>query len=644
VVCFCFDAVSAAESRRSLPAVRAERPPEIDGDLTDACWSRAPKAEGFTDLYLGTPPADATEAWICYDETNIYVAFRAHDSQPDKIIAQEVKEEASFRGDDVVSVNLDPFHTHQETDRSLFVVNAKGAHLAEIGAGRAAKTEWKGEWKSAARIGTNGWTAEMAIPWAMLNYPTGQKAVTMGLNFARLQLRTQVTSFWSSLGTHLRYELDGHWEGVVPPRFKPRFGYLPYVLGQVGSSSTKATAGLDVRAALTPALTGVLTVYPDFATVERAVEAIDFSYSERYVPDRRPFFMEGANYYAEELLLGRFFYSQRVPDFDTGLNLYGTVAPKTTLGLLGAFAVDNRIDYLVSTRHEFNETDSLSLSAIGRDDAYGHNQVFVLNPAGRQGDWRLRTHWAPSFTNGAYTGDAFNFDVSWETTRWQAGTIFNYVRPGFRDDDGYIPFTNYFGSWSWLGHTTEWRQGPLRSLRIYPMLRVEDHFDGRPFRHIGSLYAFTETRSDWGLDLHGEAGRFEQYNDWLFETKVRGRVSDKFHNFGLGVQLGRQRDADLLFLTPSFNWRFAERLSVGVASSILFHGEDIQQHIFSVNYDLTKAWSLGGRLVAQTGKTGGFLELRRMGYAGTEYFFIFGNPDPTEKFKPMLTAKVVKPF
>ncbi len=634
---------AAAESQRALPAARAISPPVIDGDLSDVCWQSAPRADGFTDPYLGTPTVDPTEAWICYDATNIYVAFRAYDSQPDKIVAQEAKEEASLRGDDSVCFNFDPFHSHQETDRWLFIVSAKGVHSVDIGAGRAIKTEWKGEWKSAARVGTNGWTAEMAIPWAMLSYPTGKKPVTMGLNFARWQQRTQVASFWSHLGMHTNYKLDGHWDGVEPPPFKPQFSFLPYVLGQAGSHP-RATAGMDVRAALTPSVTGVLTVNPDFGTVERAVEGIDVSYSERYVSDRRPFFMEAERFYAENTLIGRFFYSQRIPDFDTGLNLYGKVAPQTSLGLLGAFDVANRNDYVVRGRQEFNETDSLAFSAIGRDDAGDQNQVLVAHPVWRGGNWVCLTHWAPSFENGQYVGDALNLDFSYEGRRLSFGNNFHYVSPEFRDDNGYIPFTDLYGNYTWMTHSTEWREGPLRSVRLAGMMREEQHFDGRWFRLQPAFYVFSETRADWGVDLHWEGGRFERYTDNLFEVRFKGGVSDKFKNYSLGLQFGRQAGEDLVFLTPAFNWRFGERFSVGVASSILSHGGQSQQHIFSANYDFTRAWSLGGRLVAQTGQTSGFIGLRRTGYAGTDLYFIFGNPDPARKFEPMLTVKVVKPF
>jgi hypothetical protein len=606
-------------------------------------WATAPQARDFADRYLGTLPGDQTVAWLCYDRTNIYVAFRAYDSQPDKIVARETKEETGLRGDDVVCLNLDPFHTHQSTDRCLFVVSANGAHLAEIGVGRAVKTEWKGEWKSAARIGANGWTAEMAIPWAMLSYPTGDRPVTMGLNFSRWQHRTQVSSFWSDLGAQFLYERDGHWEGVRPGPFKPRFQALPYVLGQLGGGA-KLRAGMDARAALTPTFTGVATANPDFGTVERAVEGIDFSYSERFVPDQRPFFMEGQHFYTEYTLVGQFFHSLRVPDFDAGVNAYGRVGQRTSMGVLGAFELDGRQDYVVRARQQFNATDSLAASVIGRDDSRGHNEVIVLHPIWRHRNWLCLTHWSPSFTDGGYTGDALNFDLAYQGQRFTFGNVFHYVRPDFRADNGYIPFSDLIGTYTWLTHSTEWRQGPLRLLRLAPMVLVDDHFDGRPFRRRALIWVFSETRGDWGIDLHGEVGRFEQYHDRLVELRIRGRVSDKFHNFGLGVQVGRQGGEDLAFLTPSVNWRFGERLSLGVASAILSRRESRFQHIVRASYDLTKAWSVGGRVVIEREMTSAFVSVRRSGYAGTDLYVVFGSPNPTVKFAPTLTVKVVKPL
>jgi hypothetical protein len=254
------------------------------------------------------------------------------------------------------------------------------------------------------------------------------------------------------------------------------------------------------------------------------------------------------------------------------------------------------------------------------------------------------THWAQSLVEHSLAGDALNADLSYRGKHFGIGQTFNYVTPTFRDDLGQIPFTDYRGSFSWLLYENEWRQGPFRRLLSAVFYHHQDHYDGRPFRRHPAFYLNTETRNDWGITLKWDGGQFEQYHDNVFEVRLVGRVSDKFHNYGLGVQFGRQAGEDLLFLTPHVTWRFGERFTVGAASSILAHREDRQQHIFTVNYDLDKARSIGGRLVQQDGRISAFVSFRRSGYKGIDYYVIFGDPDPVKRFTPQLLVKVVVPF
>lgn len=65
---------------------KASAPITIDGDLGDAGWSNAARATGFAEVSPGdqTEPAVHSEAWITYDERNLYVAFLAQDD-PDEV-------------------------------------------------------------------------------------------------------------------------------------------------------------------------------------------------------------------------------------------------------------------------------------------------------------------------------------------------------------------------------------------------------------------------------------------------------------------------------------------------------------------------------------------------------------------------------
>src|SRR5688500_16445103 len=81
---------------RAIPAIKTATPPMIDGDISDSAWSAASKADTFIDLQTGKPVGDQTSAMILYDKENIYVAFHARDSQPDRITARETIQDYRF--------------------------------------------------------------------------------------------------------------------------------------------------------------------------------------------------------------------------------------------------------------------------------------------------------------------------------------------------------------------------------------------------------------------------------------------------------------------------------------------------------------------------------------------------------------------
>ena len=84
-------------------------------------------------------------------------------------------------------LSLDPFHTHQFSDRNFFMVNALGTKFAHLATGRAEKSEWIGLWRVAAQIVEDGWIVEMEIPWQMLDYPDTTKPIRMGINIDRFR-------------------------------------------------------------------------------------------------------------------------------------------------------------------------------------------------------------------------------------------------------------------------------------------------------------------------------------------------------------------------------------------------------------------------------------------------------------------------
>ena len=140
-------------------------------------------------------PTDQTRVVVVYDDTPLYVAFTCLDARPELIRASQITRDAPPGLDDRVTVELDPHHNHRSVSR--FTVTARGTQSDAMAGGRGRQRAWQGEWRAAARRTPVGWTAEMAIPFALLEFDPD--ADTFGINFSRYQNRTREWSEWADL-------------------------------------------------------------------------------------------------------------------------------------------------------------------------------------------------------------------------------------------------------------------------------------------------------------------------------------------------------------------------------------------------------------------------------------------------------------
>ena len=205
--------------QREIHAVKVENPPTLDATLDDACWKIAPQADNFTHVRTGNPVEDNSQVKLVYTNEAIYVGWHLYDSRPDKTVALQTQDHARFgkTTEDWVSFSIDPFHTHQFSNRTFFMANPLGKKYVYSPAQNSNETDWMEQWNVAANIVEDGWVVEMEIPWKMLDYPDTTNPIQMGINFDRGQARTNEHSWWSNIGTQEFYKNDGHWLKVLPP-------------------------------------------------------------------------------------------------------------------------------------------------------------------------------------------------------------------------------------------------------------------------------------------------------------------------------------------------------------------------------------------------------------------------------------------
>ena len=629
--------------------MKIEEPPAIDGTLNDVCWKNAPKAVGFTDERTEKPAKNQSVAQLVYTDTALYVAFYLYDDQVDKIVARQTKDQTRFRGEDWVSFTIDPFHTHQYSDRNFFMANPLGTKFAHLATGRAEKSEWIGLWQVAAQIVSDGWVVEMEIPWQMLDYPDTTGPIRMGLNFDREQQRTGERSWWCNLGVQEFRENDGHWVDVLPPPRKRDLKFLPYLISGISETETSvgatsrsrreytARAGAALRYEVAPQLRLIGTANPDFDNIEQAVEGIDFSYGERYVNDRRPFFSEGGNVYN----VGGLFHSRRIVDMDGGLKLFGKLGKNTSVGTLGTYHRNNQ-NLILQASQSLTATSSISTAFLShhRRDSEANNLVHLSGDV-RRGKVSAASTLTQSWA-GKSDGRTGNASLSYNGSLFQPEVALFFVDADFVNNLGYHPFTGYSGGYVQGNIRNEWREGFIRSVYLWTGVLASNTYEGEVFRRNLSAFSQLLTHSDYGLFISWDGGQFEEFTDSVFSIKLSTRASDRFNNISIGYTGGEQAGERIHRVSGNLNLR-AYGFTAGLSSSIQWHFERRYQHILTLAYDFSPALSLGSRLIWQVDGVNMYFALRRSGYAGTNFFIILGDPNAVE-FKRHLVAKVLRAF
>ncbi|MFB0564229.1 MAG: DUF5916 domain-containing protein [Candidatus Aminicenantaceae bacterium] len=302
-----------ANGKRYITAIRTETLLDIDGLLNDPAWQTALFQGEFTqrEPEEGAPASEKTEAGFLYDEKNLYIGVRCYDSEPDKIIAREMRRDAIVDDDDYFELVLDTYHDYRSG--YYFITNPNGVKREAVLAneGRDYNPAWDGVWSCKARITDDGWFVEIAIPWKTLRFAE-QGSPVWGINFARMIRRKNEHVYWQLIprdfgrGAGLfRLSEAGSLHGIAEAKMGGNLELRPYFLGGIEKDQTTNFAtdrlgdiGLDAKVALTANLALDLTLNTDFAQVEADQEQVNLTRFSLYYPEKREFFLEGAQVFS----------------------------------------------------------------------------------------------------------------------------------------------------------------------------------------------------------------------------------------------------------------------------------------------------------------------------------------------------------
>jgi hypothetical protein len=161
-----------ARDREGRTTVRAERlsvPLRIDGQLNELVYAQSEPISDFIqmDPSPGMPATERTEAWIFFDDANVYVTMRAWESRPDRIIAKEMRRDSNnIRQADCLAFGFDTFLDRQNA--FFFEVNPLGAFVDSQTTDRQVNSDWNIVWSLAVARFEGGWMMEAAVPFKSL--------------------------------------------------------------------------------------------------------------------------------------------------------------------------------------------------------------------------------------------------------------------------------------------------------------------------------------------------------------------------------------------------------------------------------------------------------------------------------------------
>ena len=298
------------DGRATVRAVRLLEPLSIDGTLDETVYESVPSFGDFVQQQPdeGAPATERTEAWIFYDDRNLYAAARLWDSAPESQWVVNEMQRDSFRliQNEGFSVALDTFYDRRNA--VTFRVNPIGGVMdQQITDEGQPNVDWNTIWHVNTGRFPGGWTVEMAIPFKSLRFPPGESQV-WGLQLGR-RIRwknesTYLTPIPISAGPGLfRMSAAATLTGVEVPSGNQTFEIKPYAIGSMATDVNAVPAisnegdgdfGFDVKYGVTPSLTADFTYNTDFAQVEVDEQQVNLTRFSLFFPEKREFFLEGS--------------------------------------------------------------------------------------------------------------------------------------------------------------------------------------------------------------------------------------------------------------------------------------------------------------------------------------------------------------
>ncbi len=615
----------------------------------------------------GEPSAQRTEVYIGYDKEELHVVFLAFDTDPNQIRANLSSRE-NIDGDDNVEITFDTFNDQRAafSFRTTPLGIQWDARWTEGASRRGGfDTTLEMVWDSDGELTDQGYMARMSIPLRSLRFPDNSEQ-TWRIQFARNIPRLSEESYWppysinvegrlnqTAVLTGIRDVSPGTNSQIIPFIFMRELDSLdPRATGGPKfDRSSEQDVGLDAKFVFNDSMVLDVTLNPDFSQVESDQPQVTLN--ERFeveFPERRPFFVENADFFATDSTLvftrriidpeGGARFTGRAGKFGFGSILINDEAPG--LNRAAGHPLDGEKANIAILRGfmDLSDQDRVGVLLTNRDLADGHNTVASID-----GRFKLNNNWttqlqlvgteAEPATGGAKTtgyqrniqvnraGRTFSNHTHFIETTTDFRTELGFQSRFFRSDSSGIHQRVNFNFYPEDSNVNRWNANlfgvyinDIGGDKIFTQLGpgVGVNFDTNVFSASYTEYAETLRPKDFAGILSNRVYKYEDFQFGYSNTTLNTLSFSADFRTGTTLNLVPPRGtlpniADTTRFSVDMLWRPISALRI---TNTIFHtelktesgGRDIfTNDIFrsNWNYQFTKEWSL--RFIAQYDET-----------------------------------------
>jgi hypothetical protein len=272
----------------------------VDGRIEEATWRSIPYYDnmGVSIPDLGTKAEYATKIRLFATEKGLFVS--ADMEQPPETLVERLTRRDDWVDRDLFGVTIDA-SGEAKLGYWFYVALGNSLNDGKVLPERRFQRDWDGPWTAKAARTTTGWSAEMYLPWSMMDMPQRDGLRNMGFVASRMVSHRNQRYQWPGYGVTTKRYVSAfnrlQMDDVEPVRQKSVIPFISTTYDEV-YNDTDVRVGADFAWKPSPAAQISASVNPDFGAVESDDVVLNLTASETFFPEKRLFFLEGSEVFS----------------------------------------------------------------------------------------------------------------------------------------------------------------------------------------------------------------------------------------------------------------------------------------------------------------------------------------------------------